>query len=116
MYVYRDVFVMRDIRIPTRSRYARSVRETRRLFLWNLSQRESLRVVSGEDERGSLHPLQMGAGVRSLLQKDSFCSGLDDLAVGLFCGENYQQSHSKYVLRGDARVNKLFTSTECFIL
>jgi hypothetical protein len=32
------------------------------------------------DERGSLHPLQMG----SLLQKDSFCSLLDDGAVRLF--------------------------------
>jgi hypothetical protein len=58
----------------------------------------------------------MGAGVSSLLQKDNFfCSCLDDLAVGLFCGEQ-QQSHSMNVLPGDARVNKLFASTECFVL
>jgi hypothetical protein len=31
--------------------------------------------------RGRLHPLQMGAGVRSLFQH-IFCSWLDDLAVG----------------------------------
>jgi hypothetical protein len=83
---------MRDIRIAICSRCVRSVGENKAPETWPFSMEF---VPKGEPEgcewrgreRGSLHPLQMGAGVRSLLQKDSFCSWLDDLAVGLFCGE-----------------------------
>jgi hypothetical protein len=79
MCVYRDVFVMRDIRIATRSRSARTVGENKAPETWSFSMEF---VPKGEPEgcewkgreRGRLHPLQMGAGVRSLLQKYTVCA------------------------------------------
>jgi hypothetical protein len=83
---------MRDIRTATCSGCVRSVGENKAPETWPFSMEFD---PKGEPEgcewrgheRGSLHPLQKGAGVCSLLQKDSFCSWLDDLAVGLFCGD-----------------------------
>jgi hypothetical protein len=83
---------MGGTRITTCSRYVRFVGDNKAPETWPFSIKF---VPKGELEgfelrgrvRGSLHLLQMGAGVCSLLQKDSFCSWLDDLAVGLFCGE-----------------------------
>jgi hypothetical protein len=71
--VYRDVFVMLGIRIAC-SRCVRSVGDNKAPETWPFSMEF---VPKGEPEgcewrgreRGSLHPLQMGAGVRSLLQK-----------------------------------------------
>jgi hypothetical protein len=57
-------------------------------------------------ERGSLHPLQMGAGVRSLLQKRELLVWLEDWAVGLLCGKGEQRSHPMYVLLVDSSLNK----------
>jgi hypothetical protein len=68
-------------------------------------------------ERGSLHPLQMGAGVRSLLQKDTvFVLGLMTWRSDCFVESSSKATQSMYVLPGDARVNKLFANTECYIV
>jgi hypothetical protein len=61
-------------------------------------------------ERGSLHPLQMGAEVCSLLQKIQLLVWLEDWAVGLLCGKSEQQSHPMYVLPVDSSLNKLFST------
>jgi hypothetical protein len=66
---------MRDIRIATCSRCVSSVGENEAPETWPFSMEfvpkgEPRGWVRGR-ERGSLHPLQMGAGVRSLLQKDT---------------------------------------------
>jgi hypothetical protein len=57
-------------------------------------------------ERGSLHPPQMGAGVRSLVQKRQLLIWLEYWAVGLLRGKSEQQSHSMYVLLVDSSLNK----------
>jgi hypothetical protein len=65
---------MPGIRIATRSRCVRSVGDNKAPETWPFSMEF---VPKGEPEgcewrgreRGSLHPLQMGAGVHSLLQK-----------------------------------------------
>jgi hypothetical protein len=73
---------MRDIRIATRSRCVRSVSDNKAPETWPEGCEWRGR------ERGSLHPLQMGVGVRSLLQKDTvFVLGLMTWLSGLFCGE-----------------------------
>jgi hypothetical protein len=81
---------MQDIRIATCSRCVRSVGENKAPETWPFSMefvpKGEPESLNGGGERGSLHPLQLGAGVCSLLQKDSFCSWLDDLAVGQFVG------------------------------
>jgi hypothetical protein len=72
--VYCDFFVMRDIRIATCSRCVRSVGDNKEPETWPFCTEF---VPKGEPEgcewrrreRGSLHSLQIGAGVRSLLQK-----------------------------------------------
>jgi hypothetical protein len=72
--VYCDVFVMLDIRIATRSRCVRSVGDNKAPETWPFSMEF---VPEGEPEvcewrrreRVSLHPLQIGEGVRSLLKK-----------------------------------------------
>jgi hypothetical protein len=56
-------------------------------------------------KRGSLHPLHMGVGVRSLLQKRQLI-WLEDWAVGLLCGKSEQQSHPMYVWLVDSSLNK----------
>jgi hypothetical protein len=97
---------MRDIRIATRSRCVRSVGDNKAPETWPFSMEF---VPEGEPEgcewrrrkRGSLHPPQMGAGVRSLLQKRQLLIWLEDWAVGLLCGKSEQQSHRMYVLLVD---------------
>jgi hypothetical protein len=72
---------MPDIRIATRSRCVRSVSDNKAPETWPFSMEF---VPEGEPEscewrrreRGSLHPLQIGAGVRSLLQERQLLIGL----------------------------------------
>jgi hypothetical protein len=112
---------MRDIRVATCSRCVRSVGGNKATKTWPFSMEF---VPKGETdvcewrgrERKSAPSTDGGEVTQPAPERHSFCSWLEDLAVGQFCGESYQQSHSMYVLRGDARVNKLFANTECFIL
>jgi hypothetical protein len=74
--------LLSETRIATRSRCVRSVGDNKAPETWPFSMQF---VPEGEPEgcewrreRGSLHPLQMEAGVCSLLQKGSCCFGLDD--------------------------------------
>jgi hypothetical protein len=112
---------MRDIQIATSSRCVRSVGENKAPETWPFSMEfvpkgETRGLwVEGGWERKSAPFTDGGGGTQLAPGRHSFGSWLDDLAVGLFCGEQ-QQSHSMHVLSGDARVNKLFASAECFIL
>jgi hypothetical protein len=98
---------MRDILIAKCSRCVRSVGDNKAPETWPFSMEF---VPEGEPEgcewrrreRGSLRPLQIGAGVRSLLQKRQLFVSLEDQAVGLLCGKSEQQSHSMYVLLVDS--------------
>jgi hypothetical protein len=69
---------MRDIRIATCSRCVRSVGENKAFAVEFVPKGEPEGCEWRGGERGSLHPLQMGAGVRGLLQKVLFL--LKDLA------------------------------------
>jgi hypothetical protein len=74
---------MRDIRIATSSRCVRSVGDNKAPETWTFSMEF---VPEGEPEgcewrrreRGSLHPPQNGAGLRSLLQKIELLVWLED--------------------------------------
>jgi hypothetical protein len=91
---------MRDIRIATCSRCVRSVGDNKAPETWPFSMEFVPERETKGCERGSLHPLQMGAGVRGLLQKDTVfcCFWLDDLAVGLLYGEQHQSRSCMYCL------------------
>jgi hypothetical protein len=75
-------------------------------FFYGICPRGRTRGCEWRRERGSLHPLQMGAGVRRLLQKRQLLILLEDWAVGLLCGKGEQQSHPMYVLPVDSSLNK----------
>jgi hypothetical protein len=96
---------MRDIRIATCSRCVRSVGDNKAPETWPFSMEF---VPEGEPEgcewrreRGSLYPLQMGAGVRSLLQKDTvFVPGLMTWLSDFFveCSNKATQCMYEYCL------------------
>jgi hypothetical protein len=75
-----NFFVMRDILIATCSRCERSVGDDEAPetwpFLWNLSQSENPRVVSGGGVRGESAPRREGGGYQPLLsERQSFVLG-----------------------------------------
>jgi hypothetical protein len=92
MCVYRDIFVMRDIRIATCSRSARSVGENKAPETWPFSMEF---VPKGEPEgcewrgreRKTASSTDGGGGTQLAPEINSFCSCLEDLALGRFCGE-----------------------------
>jgi hypothetical protein len=79
--VFIAISLLCDVRIATCSRCVRSVGDNKAPETWPFSMEF---VPEGEPEgcewrrreRASLHPLQMGAGVRSLLQKRQLLFGL----------------------------------------
>jgi hypothetical protein len=101
---------MRDIRIATCSRWVRSVGdkapETWPFSMEFVPEGEPEGCECRRRERRSLHPLQMVAGVRSLLQKRQLLVWLEDCSVGLLCGNSEQHSHPMYVCIVDSSLNK----------
>jgi hypothetical protein len=95
---------MRDIRIATCSRCVRSFRDNKAPETWPFYMEF---VPKGDPEggewwrreRGGLHPLQMGAGVRSLLQKDTvFVLGLMTWRSDCFVGSSNKATQCMYCL------------------
>jgi hypothetical protein len=79
-------------------------RRKRGLFLWNLSQKENPRVVSGRSVREEVCTLYRWG---TQLAPEKTVVGLAwGLAVGLLCGKSEQQSHPMYVFPVDASLNK----------
>jgi hypothetical protein len=90
---------MRDILIASRSRCVRSVGENKAPETWPFSTEF---VPKGEPEGcegGSLHPLQMGAVLRSLLQKDTiFVLGLMTWRSDCFVERSNKATQCMYCL------------------
>jgi hypothetical protein len=90
--VFIAMSLLCETRTATRSRCVRSVRdnkapETYPFYMEFVSMGEPEGCEWRRRERKSSPSTDGGGGTQPAPERHSFCSWLDDLAVGLFCGE-----------------------------